>query len=128
MSALGQKPTSSQTLRRPLFSLKRTSLAAVFTFTPPSDLEAADPSVFDALLGSWRGGGQLQFSEGRTERLKCNAYYTGGGSQLGLAILCQGESSNIQIRSKLTKAGPLNCARTADAITAVMGLRPATAG
>jgi hypothetical protein len=90
---------------RYLLLLAAVALTAVFTFAPPSGLEAADPSVFDTLLGSWRGGGQLQLSEGRTERLKCNAYYTGGGSQLGLAILCQGESSNIHIRSKLSQSG-----------------------
>ena len=76
---------------RALLLLAAVALTAVFTFAPPSGLEAADPSVFDTLLGSWRGGGQLQLSEGRSERLKCNAYYTGGGSRLGLTILCQGE-------------------------------------
>ena len=34
-----------------------------------------------------------------------HAYYTGGGSQLGLAILCKSESSNIHIRSKLSQSG-----------------------
>jgi hypothetical protein len=88
-----------------LLLLAAVALAAVFTLAPPSGLEAADRSVFDTLLGSWRGGGQLELSEGRTERLKCNAYYTGGGSQLGLAILCKSESSNIHIRSKLSQSG-----------------------
>ena len=89
---------------RALLLLAAVALTAVFAFAPPSGL-AADPSVFETLFGSWRGGGQLQLSEGRTERLKCNAYYTGGGSQLGLAILCKSESSNIHIRSKLSQSG-----------------------
>ncbi len=62
---------------------------------------AANP--FDTLLGSWRGSGQIQLSDGRSERLKCNAYYTGGGAQLGMAIRCQSESSNVEIRSKLSQ-------------------------
>ncbi|HXG79997.1 MAG TPA: hypothetical protein VNJ31_11765, partial [Methyloceanibacter sp.] len=64
---------------------------------------AAGP--FDVLLGSWRGSGQIRLTDGRTERLKCNAYYTGGGSQLGMAIRCQSESSNVEIRSKLSQSG-----------------------
>jgi hypothetical protein len=90
---------------RPSFFLVAVALTTVFTIAPSNGLEAADPSAFDTLLGSWRGGGQMQLSEGRTERLKCNAYYTGGGSRLGLAILCQGESSNVHIRSKLSQSG-----------------------
>jgi hypothetical protein len=71
--------------------------------SPPT---AADPgNPFDTLLGSWRGTGQIQLSQGKTERLKCNAYYTGGGSQLGMAIRCQSESSSVEIRSKLSQSG-----------------------
>jgi hypothetical protein len=69
----------------------------------PSGHAAANP--FDTLLGSWRGSGQILLSDGRRERLKCNAYYTGGGSQLGMAIRCQSESSNVEIRSKLSLSG-----------------------
>jgi predicted secreted hydrolase len=69
----------------------------------PSGRAAAGP--FDALLGSWQGAGQIKLKDGRTERVKCNAYYTGGGSQLGLAIRCQSESSNVEIRGKLSQSG-----------------------
>ncbi len=65
----------------------------------------ADSNPFDTLLGSWRGSGKIELEGGRMERLKCNAYYTGGGSQLGMAILCQSETSNVQIRSKLSQSG-----------------------
>src|SRR5262245_57508661 len=67
--------------------------------------EADSSNPFDTLLGTWRGSGQVQLSQGKTERLKCNAYYTGGGSQLGMAIRCQSESSNVEIRSKLSQSG-----------------------
>jgi hypothetical protein len=69
------------------------------------DTRASAATAFDILLGSWRGSGQIHLADGRTERLKCNAYYTGGGSQLGMAIRCQSESSNVEIRSKLTLSG-----------------------
>lgn len=55
------------------------------------------------LLGSWRGTGQIRLANGQSERLSCNAYYTGGGSSLGMAIRCKSESSNVEIRSKLSQ-------------------------
>jgi hypothetical protein len=65
----------------------------------------ADSNPFDTLLGSWRGSGQIELDGGRMERLKCNAYYTGGGAQLGMTIRCQSETSNVEIRSKLSQSG-----------------------
>ena len=69
------------------------------------DATQADSNLFDTLLGSWRGSGQIELDGGRMERLKCNAYYTGGGAQLGMAIRCQSETSNVEIRSKLSQSG-----------------------
>ena len=84
-------------------------LLAVFAMTAslmlPWDNTQAAANPFDTLLGSWRGAGQIQLADGRTERLTCNAYYTGGGSQLGMAIRCQSETSNVEIRSKLSLSG-----------------------
>src|SRR5262249_59788042 len=77
--------------------------ALIFISTDGTKADAGNP--FDVLLGSWRGGGQMELSEGKTERLKCNAYYTGGGSRLGVAIRCQSEISNIEFRSKLSQSG-----------------------
>jgi hypothetical protein len=73
--------------------------------SPWSGIQAAAGNPFDILLGSWRGSGQIQLSDGRKERLKCTAYYTGGGSQLGMAIRCQSETSSVDIRSKLSQSG-----------------------
>ena len=81
-----------------------TVLALAVALVPwPNSWAAA--GAFDTLLGSWQGAGQIRLSNGRTERIKCNAYYTGGGSQLGMAIRCQSESSNVEIRSKLSQSG-----------------------
>ncbi len=54
--------------------------AAALLLAPIAGARAGTP--FDTLLGSWRGSGQIELDQGRKERLKCNAYYTGGGSQL----------------------------------------------
>lgn len=81
-----------------------TALALTVALVPSSSIRAA-AGPFDTLLGSWRGSGEIVLTDGRTERLKCNAYYTGGGSRLGMAIRCQSESSNVEIRSKLSETG-----------------------
>ncbi len=78
------------------------ALAVALVLWPSSQAAAG---TFDTLLGSWRGAGQIKLNDGRTERVKCNAYYTGGGSQLGMAIRCQSESSNVEIRGKLSQSG-----------------------
>lgn len=77
------------------------ALAVLWQVAPSS----ADPSPFGKLLGSWGGSGEIRLDRGRRERIKCNAYYTGGGSQLGLAIRCTSESYKIEIRSKLSYSG-----------------------
>jgi len=81
------------------------TITAALMYVSTNGTKADTGNIFDELLGSWRGGGQMELSEGKTERLKCNAYYTGGGSRLGVAIRCQSEISNIEFRSKLSQSG-----------------------
>jgi hypothetical protein len=60
---------------------------------------------FDTLLGSWGGSGSFKLEDGKTVRIKCDAYYTGGGAQLGMVVRCAGETEKIEIRSKLSSSG-----------------------
>jgi hypothetical protein len=83
--------------------LATAALVGLALITPTKPLQA-NPSPFDTLLGSWRGSGQVRLNTG-LERLSCNAYYTGGGTQLGLAIRCKSDSSTVEIRSKLSLSG-----------------------
>lgn len=92
------------TLRASLIPLLA-SLALALPIATVSGHANADPSPFDTLLGSWGGSGEIRLDKGRKERIKCNAYYTGGGAQLGLAIRCQSDSYKIEIRSKLSYSG-----------------------
>ncbi len=78
-------------------------MAALALLVAGSHGAAASP--FDTLLGSWGGSGQIRLDDGRTERIRCNAYYTGGGAQLGMAIRCASENYNIEMRSKLSYSG-----------------------
>ena len=54
------------------------------------------------LLGSWGGSGVMKLKDGASERVGCNGYYTGGGSQLGMVIRCTSGGQKIEIRSKLS--------------------------
>lgn len=76
-------------------------IAGVFMFTPS---KVASASAVDGLIGSWRGSGTARYTSG-TERLSCNAYYTGGGSSLRLAVICNSPSSQVHIRSNLSVSG-----------------------
>ena len=62
--------------------LAAVAMTAALMFVSTDGTKADTGNPFDVLLGSWLGGGQMELSEGKTERLKCNAYYTGGGSRL----------------------------------------------
>src|SRR5262249_60352280 len=91
-------------LRSRLSRLVGIAIAALL-FVIPGSASRADPSPFDTLLGSWGGSGEMRLDKGRTERIKCSAYYTGGGAELGLAIRSQSDSYKIGIRSKLSYSG-----------------------
>lgn len=86
--------------RRRLSSALAAPLAAAALATPA----AADPT-FEPLLGSWGGSGTYRLQDGTSERLKCDAYYTGGGAQLGIAVRCSGKDNKIEMRSKLSSSG-----------------------
>lgn len=62
---------------------------------------AADSAVVTTLLGNWGGSGRIHYTDGSTETIRCTAYYTGGGSELHMAIQCQGQGNPIHMRSRL---------------------------
>jgi hypothetical protein len=67
--------------------------------------EAASP--FGELNGSWSGSGRIKLEDGKTEGLKCKAYYLqkGGGAELGLALRCASASNKIELRANLASSG-----------------------
>lgn len=80
-------------------------LTVFLSFTFAHSANAASKSPFDILIGSWGGSGILKLRDGTKERIRCNAYYTGGGSQLGLAIRCISKTQKVEVRSKLSYSG-----------------------
>lgn len=70
-----------------------------------SSAPAGANPTFAPLLGSWGGSGTYKLQDGTSEKLKCDAYYTGTGSQLGIAVRCSGATNKIEMRCKLTANG-----------------------
>ena len=70
--------------------------------TMATTVTVAHASPLAKLRGSWGGSGTFSLADGSVERIRCNAYYTGGSSQLRLAIRCRSATTNIDIRSRLS--------------------------
>ena len=68
---------------------------------------AAAAGLFDTLGGSWSGAGNIRLEDGRTEGLKCKAYYSprSGGVSVGLALRCASASNKIELRATLNSTG-----------------------
>jgi hypothetical protein len=61
---------------------------------------------FASLSGSWSGSGSIRLDDGRSEALKCKAYYNPKGEEnLGLALRCASSSNKIELRAQLTASG-----------------------
>jgi hypothetical protein len=62
--------------------------------------------TFASLSGSWSGSGNIRLDDGRSEALKCRAYYSPKGEEnLGLALRCASSSNKIELRAQLTASG-----------------------
>lgn len=68
---------------------------------------ASAQSPFSSLEGAWSGSGQIKLEGGKTESIRCKAYYNtkSGGSALSLAIRCASASNKIEMRASLEYAG-----------------------
>ena len=68
-----------------------------------SQQPALADSPFSNLAGTWSGKGQVRLEGGKSEAIRCKAYYTtsSGGSELGMAIRCASAASKIEMRANL---------------------------
>ena len=66
---------------------------------------AADAIAVSTLAGSWSGSGRISYTDGSSESIRCTANYTGGGSDLRMAIQCKSDKNPINIRSRLRIEG-----------------------
>jgi hypothetical protein len=81
-------------------------LLLAFLYLPGSG-QAAMPSPFAAMAGSWVGGGVLSTTDGGQERLRCRASYdvTATGAELRLNLRCASESYNFDLASEVQYRG-----------------------
>ena len=70
---------------------------------PSPDARAA--GAFAALNGSWSGSGNASFAGGETEKLRCTARYSGGGSNLAINLKCASASAQINLSGSLDANG-----------------------
>ena len=61
---------------------------------------------FQTLVGTWGGSGQIRLDNGKTEALKCRAFYTQKETAaLGIALRCASASNKIELRANLNQSG-----------------------
>lgn len=67
-------------------------------------LQARAETVFDTLVGTWNGSGQIKLDNGKSEALKCRAFYTQKeADSLGIALRCASASNKIELRASLNQ-------------------------
>jgi hypothetical protein len=86
------------------------SVSAVALATAGTSIatSAKSSGPFASLAGAWSGNGLARLDGGRTETMKCKAYYTDkdAGAGLGISLRCAGAaSSNIDLRALLVASG-----------------------
>lgn len=86
---------------KPAASLAATASLAAMLLAGPADAAA----LFNKLRGTWSGNGAATFEGGRTENLRCNAFYTGAGDVLRLALRCATSGTKIEMRGQLKATG-----------------------
>lgn len=82
------------------------AMAIATLVAAPAPVRAEGP--VPSLVGAWSGNGKIRLEGGKTEAIKCRAYYTAksGGSGLSLAIRCaSASSSKIEMRASLEFSG-----------------------
>lgn len=67
--------------------------------------QAHATEAFNALKGNWSGGGHVHFQSGETEKLRCTAHYSSGGSSLSISIRCASTSAQIDLSGDLSGGG-----------------------
>ncbi|MGQ0456908.1 MAG: hypothetical protein ACT4OU_07590 [Hyphomicrobium sp.] len=78
------------------------TLAVAAALAAPAPARA---DAFSALKGGWSGGGSAKFTGGQSEKLRCTARYSGGGTNLALNIKCASASANINLTGNLSANG-----------------------
>jgi hypothetical protein len=75
--------------------------------SPIATTSSEAAGAFANFTGSWSGSGQMRLEGGRTEALRCKAYYTdkSGGTSLGISLRCASAGAKVELRASLTANG-----------------------
>lgn len=88
-------------------------------------LPATAGSMLKSLVGAWSGAGQVRFSDGTAEAIRCRAYYRQRSDGIGLSLRCASSGFKVEIRSVLqSRSGVLRGSweeRTYNAVGKVRG-------
>ncbi len=79
-------------------------ISAVAVMSLASKPAPAQTSI-STLFGSWSGSGRIGYTDGSSEGIRCTAYYSGGTSDLRMAIQCRSDKNPIHMRSSLRISG-----------------------
>jgi hypothetical protein len=98
-----QQQEDPAVMPRPLFSRLAMAIGFVALIAVGGAHAQSAGSLFSELDGSWSGRGSVRFSDGKSEKITCRAYYNpkSAGAELGLAIRCASASYKIEIRASL---------------------------
>jgi hypothetical protein len=78
---------------------------AVVLAIEASTVAAAAPPTLVPLIGAWTGAGSIRLEGGQTETVKCKAYYTDRGANVGVALRCASSGAKIDLRATLEATG-----------------------
>jgi hypothetical protein len=97
--------TNRRRVARGFAAMAAFALTATVMGLDPLPARAAGDNPIASLVGNWSGNGKAILDTGKTEAMRCKAYYTGQGNNgLGIAIRCANASANIDLRATLTFA------------------------
>jgi hypothetical protein len=96
-----------EALMRSFLPLRWTAAVTGLAVLLAAGAAAQAASPFGDLNGTWSGSGRIRLEDGKTEGLKCKAYYLSkdGGTELGLALRCASASNKIELRATLAASG-----------------------
>jgi hypothetical protein len=88
-------------------SFLRSAIAAI-AMSAPLSYGLAQENPFLALQGSWAGNGSITTSDGRSERIRCQAKYfvSPSGNNLDQQLRCASDSYRFDVNSGLVREGP----------------------
>ncbi len=81
------------------------ALVATIILTAFAASAVSAQAPFSPFIGSWSGTGQVRLENGRSEQIKCKAYFVERLPGMGLALRCASSGSKIDLRVQLTSDG-----------------------